>query len=135
MAETKKKLQIAGTQLKESRQITRRLKRHGKWAVQTREQMMKKAKEKARQEYGVHRLLHKGVYTEKTRGLIRLLVQAGCSREHIGHIIHAIFNSAGISVKGNISRRTVSRVILEGYYAAQVQLGYEMKNAESMLLF
>jgi len=43
-----------------------------------------------------------------------------------------VLKVAGISVKGDISRRTVSRVIHEGYIAAQIQLGYEMENAKSM---
>jgi hypothetical protein len=117
--------------LKQEIQISAKLKKCHKWSVAVREWSVKWAKEQAGKEYSVHKLLHKGVYTEKTRNLIWLLVQAGCSRESVGQIIQAVFDSAGISVKGNISRRTVSRVVLEGYYAAQVQLGYEMKNAES----
>ena len=62
--------------------------------------------------------------------MIRLLVQAGCSRDYVGQVIHAILKTAGISVYGSVSRRTVSRVIVEGYYAAQVQLGYEMTKAK-----
>ena len=67
--------------------------------------------------------------------MIRLLVQAGCSREYVGQVIHAIFKTAGISVVGNVSRRTVSRIIREGYYAAQVQLGYEMQNTQGKVLY
>jgi hypothetical protein len=59
------------------------------------------------------------------------LVKAGCSQEHVGQVITAVFKTAGISVKGDVSRRTISRVIMEGYFAAQIQLGYEMKHAES----
>jgi hypothetical protein len=59
------------------------------------------------------------------------LVQAGCSRAYVDQVIHEVFKTAGISVRGNISRRTVSRVVLEGYYAAQMQLGYEMQQAKS----
>jgi len=57
--------------------------------------------------------MKKGVYSEQTRNLIRLLVQAGCSREYVGDVIHAIFRAAGISVIGHVSRRTVFRIVVE----------------------
>ena len=82
--------------------------------------------------YTTHNLLSKGVYTEATRNLIHLLVKAGCSRGYVGEVIHAVLKSAGITAVGNISRTTVSRIITEGYYAAQIQLAHEMQNAESM---
>ena len=44
-----------------------------------------------------------------------------------------MLKTAGISAYGQISRRTVSRVIVERYYAAQVQLGHEMKNTTGNL--
>jgi hypothetical protein len=37
-------------------------------------------------------------------------------------------------MKGSISQRTVSRVIIEGYIASQIQLGHEMKKAKGMQL-
>ena len=95
---------------------------------------MERARAKAIREKTIHSLKEKGVFTEDTRTLIHLLVKAGCSRKHIGHVIHAVLQSAGISAIGKISRRTVSRVVIEGYYAAQIQLGYEMQHAESMFL-
>jgi len=33
---------------------------------------------------------------------------------------------------GSISHRSVARIIREGYFAAQIQLGHEMKMVESM---
>ena len=33
---------------------------------------------------------------------------------------------------GSISRPSVTRIIREGYFAAQIQLGHEMKMAETM---
>jgi hypothetical protein len=97
-----------------------------------RENAIRRAREKVIKQKSVHSLLHKGVYTEETCHLIRLLVQVGCSREYVNQVIHAIFETAGISVKGDISRHTVSRAVIEGYYAAQIQLGCEMKAANSM---
>jgi hypothetical protein len=103
-------------------------------AIAVREREVEKARQRIVKEKSVHTLLKKGVYTEETQNLIRLLVQAGCSQEYIGKVIHAIFRTAGISVVGDVSRHTVSRIVSEGYYAAQVQLGYEMQNTEGMYL-
>ncbi|KAF8804887.1 hypothetical protein BYT27DRAFT_7225149 [Phlegmacium glaucopus] len=72
-------------------------------------------------EKSVHKLLHKGVYTDETHSLVRQLAHAGCSQSKVGHIITAVFH-----------RRSVNRMIKEGYLAAQLQLGHEMVNAESM---
>jgi len=80
----------------------------------------------------VHHLSHKGVFTQETRNLVHLLSQSGCSANHINEIISAVLNTAGITMIGSISRPSVARIIREGYFAAQIQLGHEMKMAESM---
>ena len=99
------KLKNAVAQLKESRLHVRRLQRQWQNASIYKEKAVEKAKDQSR----FHTLLHKGVYTEESRQLIRFLVQAGCAREHVGKVIQAVLASAGITVKGNPSRRTVTR--------------------------
>jgi hypothetical protein len=47
-------------------------------------------------------------------------------------VIQAVLKSAGITTIGDISQTTVFCIITEGYNAAQIQLAYEMQNAESM---
>jgi hypothetical protein len=93
-----------------------------------------KAVEKARicanKENRTHKLLHKGSYSPQARDLARTLVAAGCSREYVGNVIHAVCKSAGVAVQGNMSRRTVSRAILEGGIAAQIQIGHELAQAQ-----
>lgn len=131
--QSQQKIKEVVGKLQESKKVAKILQRQCGQAKITKERAVQKAKDKMHKESSVYRLLHKGTYSEDTRNLIRLLVQAGCSREHVSKVIHAVFKVAGISVKGDISRRTVSRVILEGYYAAQVQLGYEMEKADGML--
>jgi hypothetical protein len=130
----KAKVKAVGQELRRSRVLAARLQKQCARAVAVREREVEKARQRILKEKSVHTLLKKGVYTEETRNLIRLLVQAGCSQEYIGKVIHAIFRTAGISVIGDVSRRTVSRIVSEGYYAAQVQLGYEMQNTEGMFL-
>ena len=89
-------------------------------------------KEKILKQRSVHHLMHKGVFTEETRNVVRLLVKAGCSRNYISEVISAVLKSAGITTVGTISRPTISRILREGYFAAQIQLGYEMENTRSM---
>jgi hypothetical protein len=55
------------------------------------------------------------------------LVKAGCSRGYVGKVISAVLKSAGITTIGNISWWTVSHATIEGYSAAQIQLGHKMK--------
>jgi len=47
-------------------------------------------------------------------------------------VIHAVLKSAGITTIGTISHTSVSCIIAEGYIAAQIQLGYELGNTDSM---
>jgi hypothetical protein len=91
-------------------------------------------KEKILNQRSVHKLMHKGVFTEETRNVVRLLVKAGCSRNYISEVISAVLKSAGITTVSTISRPTISRILREGYFAAQIQLGYEMENARSMTI-
>src|SRR6266540_4355907 len=74
----------------------------------------------------------KEVSTQKTRNLVRFLSQSGCSANRINNIINAVLKTAGITMVGSISRTSVARIIREGYFAAQIQLGHEMKTAETM---
>jgi hypothetical protein len=43
-----------------------------------------------------------------------------------------VLQSAGINPVSSISPSTVARVVREGYFAAQIQLGYEMANTKIM---
>ncbi len=99
---------------------------------ETKKRAIAAVKEQISQRQSVHHLMAKGVFTEETHNVIRLLVKAGCSRNYINEVIFTILQSAGITTVGTISRTSVSRILREGYFAAQIQLGYEMKNAKSM---
>jgi hypothetical protein len=88
------------------------------------------AKHNVQKENKTFNMLHKGTYSAESRQLARLLTKAGCSREYVGQVIQAVCQSAGITVKGKMSQRTVSRAILEGGIAAKIQLGYEVTQAK-----
>ena len=125
------------TQRKELRNCKRevcRLKACYKRAAGQKECAIKKIKEKILKEKSVHNLMSKGVYTEDTRNLICVMARAGCAKEQIGQVISAVLKCAGITTIGSVSRRTVSRVVMEGLIASQIQLGYEMQEAESQFL-
>src|SRR5260370_5232310 len=103
-------------------------------STQAKERAVEKAKAKVVQQKSVHHLSHKGVFTEKTRNLVRFLFQSGCSANRINDIITAVLNTAGITVVGSISRTSVTWILREGLLAAQIQLGHEMKMAETMTI-
>jgi len=126
------KLLSSDTRLKEAQKEVSKLRKAFHRATQTKEHAVETAKAKVIQEKSVHHLSHKGVFTQKTRNLVRFLFQAGCSANRINEIITAVLKSAGITVVGSISRTSVARIIREGYFAAQIQLGHEMKMAETM---
>ena len=89
-------------------------------------------KKKILDQKSVHHLMQKGVFTEETCNVVHLLVKAGCSQNLIGEVISAVLESAGITAVGSISRPSISQILHKEYFAAEIQLGYEMRNAESM---
>jgi hypothetical protein len=91
---------------------------------------IKCAKDYANKENRTYKLLQKGVYSPQSRELARTLVAAGCSREYVAKVIKAVCKNAGVTVHGSMSRRTVSRAVLEGGIAAQIQIGYELAQAD-----
>lgn len=80
------------------------------------------------------KLTRAGFYTPEARVLMRVIAQSGCAREKVGKIMIQVAKFFGITIKNAVSRRTVSRAILEGGIAAKVQLGYEIAHANSKLL-
>lgn len=93
-------------------------------------EIKKTAVKKANKENKKVNLLHKGVYSPAARQLARVLTHAGCSRQYVSKVIKIVCETAGIEVKGDMSRRTVGRVILEGGMASEVQLGHEIMATE-----
>ena len=128
----KSKLISSDTRLKNAQKEVSKLRKACRRATQIKEHAVETAKAKVVQQKSVHHLTNKGVFTQETRNLVRLLSQAGCSASRINEIITAVLNTAGITMAGSISRTSVARIIREGYFAAQIQLGHEMKIAESM---
>ena len=128
----KSKLLFSDTRLKNAQKEISKLRKGFRRATQVKERAVETAKAKVIQQKSVHRLSHKGIFTQETRNLVRLLSQSGCSASRINEIISAVLNTVGVTMVGIISRRSVARIIREGYFAAQIQLGHEMKMAESM---
>jgi len=117
--------------LKGSKSEVYNLKRRYSHAAKKQENAVQQAQTITAKEKTTFYLLHKGVYSQEVRNLVRTLIHAGCSQEHIMNIIKAVLETAGITAVGNISSRTVGRIIREGYYAACIQLGYEINQANS----
>jgi len=129
--ESQKKMKDTAAQLKASQLKIRQLQRQCEHAATVQEKAVKRAEEQGK----THSLLHKGVYTEETRCLIWLIVQLGCPMAQVGKVIHAVLKAAGISAKGDVTARTVGRVMQEGLYIAKIQLGHEMQLAQSRCIF
>ncbi|KAF8218596.1 hypothetical protein L208DRAFT_1349723, partial [Tricholoma matsutake] len=136
LAKAKGKLALAQRNLKQSHSQAAYFQKCCESATTLRQKAVIQAKEKAHQqaiyEKSTHSLLHKGIYTQETWNLIHLLVKAGCSKEYVSTVTMAILKSAGITRKGSISHQTVSCILMEGYVASQIQLGFEMADAEAL---
>lgn len=132
LGKSRSKLDTSKSNLKALQQEVTALRKVSKRAKAVTARGIVAVKAKISQAQSVHNLKEKGVFTEETWNIVRLLVKAGCSRNYIHEVISTILASAGIKTVGGISRPSVARILREGYFAAQIQLGHEMKNAESM---
>ena len=126
-----KELDSSKAALKGSKSQIYNLKRKCSRAEKKKENAIKRAQAKVAKEKTTFYLLKKGVYSQEVRNLVRTLIQAGCSQQHIMDIIKAVLETAGITAVGKLSPRTVGRIIREGYFAACLQLGYEINQADS----
>ena len=129
---TRSKLEASNASLAALRKQVSSLRKVVNRAAGVKERAIAAVKSKMTKKHAVHHLMNKGVFTEDTRNIVRLLVKAGCSRNYINEVISAVLHSAGITSVGTISRPSIARILREGYFAAQIQLGYEMKNTKSM---
>ena len=129
---THAKLATSTSDLKTLRDKASKLRKVVICGKQQKERAMASVKKKILDQQSIHHLMQKGVFTEEICNVVRLLVKAGCSRNLIGEVISAVLKPAGITAVGSISSPSISQILCEGYFAAQIQLGHEMKNAESM---
>ena len=93
-------LKQARAKLKGSKSEIYNLKRKVGRAVQTKENAVKRVKDKVLKESTTFYLLKKGVYSDETRNLVRILVEANVSNENIMGVIEAVFAAAGITAVG-----------------------------------
>ena len=128
--QSKEKHSVLNAQLAASTRQIRNLKKSVSRMPGIKVKTFKCAKDYANKENRTYKLLHKGVYSPQARELARTLVSAGCSREYVDNVIRAVCKNAGVTVQGKMSRRTVSRAILEGGVAAKIQIGHELAQAD-----
>lgn len=126
LAQARDKLKLSQTALTGSKAEVYNLKRKCARARAAKQSAVQKATSQVLQQRNTFYLLKKGVYSDETRNLVRILVQAGVSAKNIKTVIQAVFAAAGITAVGKISPRTVARIIREGFYAACAQLGFEI---------
>lgn len=82
----------------------------------------------------VFSITHKGVYTAQARAMARLLVSTGTAERNVGSAIQQIGGMMGISIKEKMSMCTMQRATLELGVAGDIQLGYEMSQANGIIL-
>jgi hypothetical protein len=92
------KVGVVKQKLKESSRVIATLRKAQKSASSRQEQAVRVALNKTIKEKSLHKLLHKGVYTDETRCLVRQLTNAGCSQSKVGYIITAVSNQQGLKL-------------------------------------
>lgn len=74
-------------------------------------------------------LREQGIISEPCREMIRDLVENGVPVDRVNDVIHSVCDSFSIIVPDKVSPRSVSRIVLEGGFAAKMQLVHEIINA------
>ncbi|KAK7022513.1 hypothetical protein R3P38DRAFT_3357441, partial [Favolaschia claudopus] len=73
-------------------------------------------------------------YKVEVRHLARLLIACGCKQGKVGKAIDDVASIFGIDLPHTLSRRTVSRIALEGLVMARVQLGFELQQTQDFTM-
>lgn len=63
--------------------------------------------------------------------MVRELTQLAVPVANINAVVQAVNDSRGVTTEGNISRRTSSRIILEGGVGSKIQVVEEIQDASS----
>ncbi|KAJ6483549.1 hypothetical protein C8R47DRAFT_1048987 [Mycena vitilis] len=81
-------------------------------------------------------LMRRGMYTIHARQMAREIAGAGAAREKVGPLMTKIAKIFGVKIdkQRSMSRRTVSRSILEGGIAARMQLTHELSSNEGVTI-
>lgn len=77
----------------------------------------------------------KGIIKDHFRDLVRDLVSEGVGVKYIDPIVKRVSNAVGVEVAGDISTRSVGRIVLEGGEAAKMQIVDHIQSANSMWLW
>ncbi|KAL7282534.1 hypothetical protein ACG7TL_004005 [Trametes sanguinea] len=73
-----------------------------------------------------------GVVPDATRSLVRDMIELGLKVDQVKGAMHAVTCAVGAEVEGDISSRSVRRIVLEGLVASRVQIGMESKAAKGI---
>ena len=87
LEKTHAKLAMSNSDLKALREKASKLRKAVVRSKEQKERAIVSVKKKISDQRSVHNLMHKGVFTEETRNVVRLLVKSGCSRNYIGQVI------------------------------------------------
>lgn len=79
------------------------------------------------------KLKAKGIIPDSARALIRDLITLGVKVNQVGGIITTMAQASGVAVEGDISERSVSRIVGEGYLAAMMQIVEDVDRADGGL--
>jgi chromosome segregation ATPase len=104
----RQQLKFTRSELSGSKTENYSLKRKAARAAQSRAKIIQKTREKVTKERTTFYLLKKGVFSQETRNLVRVLVQANVSYKNITQVIESVLAAAGITAVGRISPRSVS---------------------------
>ncbi|KAJ6527924.1 hypothetical protein B0H10DRAFT_1974199 [Mycena sp. CBHHK59/15] len=89
-----------------------------------------RAAEKVKAASNVFKLQEKGIISEKSRELVTDLVALhNVPVSHVLGVIKSVARTVGVTLEGNISERSVGRVVLEGGIISQAQVIHEVQHA------
>ncbi|TFY50881.1 hypothetical protein EVG20_g11277 [Dentipellis fragilis] len=74
------------------------------------------------------------VIQDSTRDLVRELVSLGIPASAIDLTIHRVAEALGVSTEGNVSTRSVGRIVLEGGVASELQIVEDVQQSKGITL-
>ncbi|KZP10314.1 hypothetical protein FIBSPDRAFT_913879 [Athelia psychrophila] len=76
----------------------------------------------------------KGIITDKAREMVRELAGCNVPIARVNDVVHAVSKGLGVNVADSIDKHSVSRIILEGKAASEIQLVHEIHESGNITL-
>lgn len=129
--EAQKELSVTQAELNRTLDANERLKRDKNALRMCRDRVPEQLERAVDQSKQVS-MKEKGVFTDRAREMVRELASCNVPIARVNDVVQAVSKGVGVEITDTIDKHSVSRIVLEGKLASDMQIVHEVHEARSM---